>query len=87
MILINDGLGITDPEITYKRTKAGCIKLREIIDDDNAAEERRNWALDEFLRYQEELEILNELNGIPFDTLIFVLQENETFEEYIINEK
>ena len=56
MILINDGygVGITNLGIIYKRFKARSIKLRKIMDDEKATQERRDYAYEEFIGYQEE---------------------------------
>lgn len=77
MILINDGVGIIKPISLFKHIKARCIKLREIMDDENATRDRRDWAYDEFIGYQEDLQNLNVLFKVPFDVLIVVQEENE----------
>jgi hypothetical protein len=79
MILINDGYGIgtINPELIYKNIKARSVKLHKIIDDDYSSQERRGRALREFMEYQKELQILDKLVKIPFDTLIIIERERD----------
>lgn len=77
MILIEDdhGIGLINPEIVYKRLKVRAIKLREIVDDEGSSQERRNWAYDEYVGYQQELQNLKDLFKMPFDVLIVIEKE------------
>lgn len=75
MILINaHGCSelLINPKIVYDRLKTRSTKLREIIDDENIPQKRRDVAFNELISDQEDLHNLNELNKIPFDVLIVI---------------
>ena len=69
-------VGIINPKILYDRFNARCTKLCEIMDDENATQKERDWAYDEYVGYQQELQNLNVLNKIPFDVLVVVERES-----------
>lgn len=77
MILINDEDDplLTDSENIYEKLTARSVKLREIMDDESATQQRRDWAYDEFVGYREELQDLNDLLKIPFDVLLVIEKE------------
>lgn len=72
MILINDEVGIINPKEVYERINVRCTKLCEIMDDEGVEQKRRDWAYDEYVGYQQELQNLNELFKVPFDVLVVV---------------
>ena len=78
MILINtdrSSIIFLNPKPVYDRLKVRNVKLREIIDDENAPQLMRDCAYEELLGCQEDIQNLNKLLKVPFDVLIVVEKE------------
>ena len=72
MILINDGVGLINPKLDYKKYKNRSIRLSKIVNNEMTTQERREEAADELLDCIEYLRELDELIKTPFDVLVIV---------------